>query len=120
MTLSAVLVLPLPPSINTYWRANGNRRFICEAGKQFRRDVEHLVKVHKIESFAEKRLHMSVRLHMRDRRATDLDNRIKALWDALQHAGVYKDDSQIDSLTVVRGEIIKGGKCLVRVEEFIS
>ena len=120
MTLSAVLVLPLPPSINTYWRAKGNRRFICEAGKQFRRDVEHLVKVHKIESFAEKRLHMSVRLHMRDRRATYLDNRIKALWDALQHAGVYKDDSQIDSLTVVRGEIIKGGKCLVRVEEFIS
>lgn len=120
MTLSAVLVLPLPPSINTYWRANGNRRFICEAGKQFRRDVEHLVKAHKIQSFADKRLEMSVRLHMRDRRASDLDNRIKALWDALQHAGVYNDDSQIDVLLVNRGEIIKGGKCLVTVKELAA
>ena len=31
-----------------------------------------------------------------DRRRRDLDNLYKCLFDALGHAGVYEDDSQID------------------------
>lgn len=117
MTKSAVLILPLPPSINTYWRANGNRRFICEAGKRFRNDVWAISKSSKIEPFGTKRLAMTVRLHFRDKRKADIDNRIKALWDALQHAGIYEDDEQIDVLDLSRGEIKKGGECVVMIKE---
>jgi crossover junction endodeoxyribonuclease RusA len=65
----------------------------------------------------EKRLQMQVTLYPRDKRKQDIDNRIKALWDALANAGVYDDDSQIDVLIVQRGEIRKGGGCLVLIEE---
>jgi crossover junction endodeoxyribonuclease RusA len=41
---------------------------------------------------------------------------VKALWDALVNANVFDDDSQIDILIVNRGEIKKGGGCLVCIE----
>ena len=37
--------------------------------------------------------------------------------DALTHARVYRDDSQIDELVVKRGEIIKGGRVDVELYE---
>ena len=51
-----------------------------------------------------------------DRRRRDLDNVQKALLDALEHGGVYRDDAQIDLLVVERGPVTPGGKSLVRVE----
>jgi len=52
-----------------------------------------------------------------DGRRRDLDNLQKALCDALQHAGVYADDSQIDRLDVQRGPVVPGGKVIVQVTE---
>jgi len=59
---------------------------------------------------------MTVTLHPRDKRKQDIDNRIKALWDALADAGVFDNDEQIDILLVQRGEIVKGGACRVEIE----
>lgn len=36
--------------------------------------------------------------------------------NALQRAGVFDDDEQVDRLTVTRGEIIKGGLCVVTID----
>jgi crossover junction endodeoxyribonuclease RusA len=44
-----------------------------------------------------------------DRRVRDIDNYEKPLIDALTHAHVWQDDSQIDDLHIVRGGIIRGG-----------
>lgn len=51
-----------------------------------------------------------------DRRARDLDNTVKAVQDALTHAGVWLDDSQIDRLLVERGPVVKGGMVSVTME----
>jgi crossover junction endodeoxyribonuclease RusA len=112
-----VLNLPLPPSVNHYWGQRGNRKYISKAGKAFKLAIQDYVIEHNVPKLGEKRLQMEVTLYPRDRRRQDIDNRIKALWDALANAGVYDDDSQIDILIVQRGEIRKGGGCLVLIEE---
>jgi len=63
------------------------------------------------------RLEMQVTLYPKDRRKQDIDNRIKALWDALADAGVFDNDEQIDTLMVQRGAIKKGGGCMVIIEK---
>ncbi len=50
-----------------------------------------------------------------DRRRRDLDNLLKSVLDALEHAGVYADDSQIDLLVTKRREVVPNGRLLVRV-----
>lgn len=112
-----VLNLPLPPSVNHYWGTHGHRRFVSKAGKEFKLAVQEYVIENRVPKLGEKRLQMQVTLYPRDKRKQDIDNRIKALWDALCDAGVYDDDSQIDVLIVQRGEIRKGGACLVMIEE---
>jgi Holliday junction resolvase RusA-like endonuclease len=73
--------------------------------------------VHNVPKLGSARLEMQVTLYPKDRRKQDIDNRIKALWDALASAGVFDNDEQIDVLMVQRGEIRKGGGCLVMIEE---
>jgi len=51
-----------------------------------------------------------------DKRKRDLDNILKALLDAMQ-GSLYEDDSQIDQLLIKRGDVIKGGKVRVTIEE---
>lgn len=47
----------------------------------------------------------------------DVDNCFKSLLDALQHAHVYRNDSQISRLAVDRCNPVKGGACVVYVRE---
>ena len=111
-----VLNLPLPPSVNHYWGVHGHRRFVSKAGKDFKLQVQDYVIEHCVPKMGEKRLQMQVTLYPRDRRKQDIDNRIKALFDALE-GWAYDSDSQIDVLIVQRGEIRKGGGCLVLIDE---
>lgn len=112
-----VLNLPLPPSVNHYWGTHGYRRFVSKAGKEFKLAVQDYVIENAVPKLGEKRLEMQVTLYPKDRRKQDIDNRIKALWDALAEAGVFDNDEQIDILIVQRGEIRKGGGCLVLINE---
>lgn len=93
---------------------------ISKAGKEFKAKVADYVVEHNVPKMGQKRLQMQVTLYPRDRRKQDIDNRIKALWDALTDAGVFDDDEQIDILIVQRGEIKKGGGCLVMIEEYVE
>jgi crossover junction endodeoxyribonuclease RusA len=45
----------------------------------------------------------------------DIDNRIKSLQDALEVAGAYDNDEQIDDLRVLRGPIVSGGRMEVMI-----
>jgi crossover junction endodeoxyribonuclease RusA len=90
---------------------------ISKAGREFKLQVQDYVLDNAVPKMGQKRLQMQVTLFPRDRRKQDIDNRIKALWDALTDAGVFDDDEQIDILIVQRGEIRKGGGCLVMIDE---
>jgi crossover junction endodeoxyribonuclease RusA len=111
-----VLSLPLPPSVNSYRTIFRNRMGISKAGREFKAKVSDYVIEYKVPKLGAARLEMKVILYPRDKRKQDIDNRIKALWDALGDAGVFDDDEQIDVLLIERGEIKKGGGCLVMID----
>jgi crossover junction endodeoxyribonuclease RusA len=111
-----VLNLPLPPSVNSYRTIFRNRMGISKAGREFKSQVSDYVVEYKVPKLGKARLEMKIVLYPRDKRKQDIDNRIKALWDALGDAGVFDDDEQIDVLVIERGEIKKGGGCLVLID----
>ncbi len=59
---------------------------------------------------------VAVTLHAPDNRRRDLDNfGGKALLDALTHAGVWLDDSQVRRLSMEWGENVRSGKAVVQI-----
>jgi crossover junction endodeoxyribonuclease RusA len=111
-----ILDLPLPPSVNHYWGQHGHRRYVSKAGVAFKEQVSEYVIDYRVPKLGTARIAMTVVLFPKDRRKQDIDNRIKALWDALANAGVFDNDEQIDTLFIERGEIKKGGGCRVYLD----
>lgn len=112
------LSLPYPPSVNSYWRANGHRRYISKEGVEFTKAVDLIVKQNGAKSFEDRRVAMSVMIHPRSKRKFDLDNTLKAILDALMKADMYNDDSQIDYIEIARGEAVDGGKAVVHLCDY--
>lgn len=109
--------LPWPPSANHMFVNAGKRRFRGKQYVAFVGMVANIVEREKIVSMGSKRLAIAIWLHAPNRRKVDIDNRVKPVLDALQRAGVYDDDSQVDELHIYRGEIAKGGYCTVNISE---
>lgn len=116
MSARIVLELPYPPSINHYWRRVGWRTLISREGRRYRKDVIARLAARRAPPLTG-RLAVQLTVFPPDNRRRDLDNLQKALFDALQRAGVYVDDSQIDDLHVQRGAVFPGGEVLVAIEE---
>ena len=115
------LVLPWPPTVNTYWRRSAKggkpRTHISNKGRAYRDDVIQLLLVSKAPRFGTARLAVHITAYPPDRRDRDLDNILKPLLDALEHGGVYANDSQIDDLHIVRGGVTTGGEVHIRITE---
>lgn len=99
------ITVPMPPSVNALYGVDSKgQKFLLPEQVAFRKEVEGLVHIATRGNIAPMagRIHLWLRLHFANRRRTDISNRIKALEDSFTHAGVYKDDSQIDKLDVER------------------
>jgi crossover junction endodeoxyribonuclease RusA len=105
-----------PPTVNHYWLQRGLRRFLTKRANAFRRDIKDHCKGHRLEGL------LSVRIdyHPPDRRKRDIDNIIKPILDALQHAGLFEDDFQVKKITATRHDVISGGSCVITVAELID
>lgn len=112
------LIVPWPPTANHYYgqRPKGGR-FIKPAGKAFRVEVKATAMESKACNYIAGPIHLEIDAFPPDNRKRDLDNINKALLDALEESGVFKDDSQIIKLTSTKHQPIKGGKVVVRVLE---
>lgn len=115
------LTLPLPPSVNSYWGFHGSKRFLTPQAKEFKWRVHKAFYDSGQAKFTiHQRLEVSITLHFKDKRTTDIDNRVKSLLDALTQAYVFPDDSQIDSLHVYRGHPDPHGACTVTIQPMQS
>ena len=113
------ITLPYPPSVNHYWGQLGSKKFLGKKGKEFREAV--ILSVYNARKVGlNGRLHIEVYLYPPDKRKRDIDNVLKSLLDALEHAHVYENDSQIDWLCVTRMEVVSGGSCTVEIKAIDS
>jgi len=113
-----IITLPYPPSINHYWRRVGPRTLISREGRAFRKNVCALLGGGgPRKPPAGGRIALCMDAFPPDRRRRDLDNIQKPVLDALEHAGVYVDDSQIDLLITRRCESTKGGRLDICIDE---
>ena len=119
------LVLPFPPSVNTYWRAPNSgplkgRHLISQKGRAFQSAacaaiIEQLRKLPKPSAeFAA----VEITLYPPDQRRRDIDNYNKALFDALTHAGVWEDDSQVKRMLVEWGPVVPKGKVEITINRY--
>jgi len=98
-----ISTLPWPPSVNHYWRHVGPRTLISREGRTFRTNVCALLGGGgPRKPPAGGRIALAMDAFPPDARRRDLDNLLKPTLDALQHGGVYEDDSQVDLLLVRR------------------
>jgi crossover junction endodeoxyribonuclease RusA len=122
---SLQLSVPFPPSVNNYWGnrvITGKRSFVqtylTTKAKDYRLAVQGVVGARWPNL---KPSQSRIALHMGfvapDRRTRDLDNHRKAIYDALTHAGLWEDDSQIDIDVAERYAIEKRGRLILTVME---
>lgn len=108
------LVLPYPPTVNTYYRTVQGKMLISKRGRQYREEVQIAALG---QPQLDGRLFLIIEAWMPDRRRRDVDNICKAVLDSLQHAGLYEDDSQIDRLLVERCGIEAPGRVVIYLTE---
>ena len=111
------VVLPWPPTANTYWRHPttgklAGRHLISEKGRDYREAVRSLVAESRLPCIAGP-LCVVIEAFPPDKRRRDLDNLLKSLFDSLTHAGVWLDDSQVDDLRIFRSSV--GGMVKVTI-----
>ncbi len=110
------LTLPLAPTINHYYCQSGKRKYISKDGQKFRAQVAEIVSAAGHPTL-EGRVALFASVYPKNRIRQDVDNRAKPLQDALTHAGVWLDDSQVDLLVLARQQVVKGGQMKVIIME---
>jgi Holliday junction resolvase RusA-like endonuclease len=108
------LQLPYPPSVNHYFRVVGRRVLISREGRAFRTRVCSTLAALGVRPL-EGPLAVEVEVYPPDNRRRDIDNTMKALLDALQHGGAYRDDSQIVRLVIEKCAVVENGRTLARI-----
>ena len=110
-----IFSLPWPPSLNTYYRhiSRGKlagRTLLSERGRQYRIDSLAAIYEQNVPTgLYQNRIGITIGACPLDNRKRDLDNLLKGVLDALTHARVIRDDSDIDDLRIVRGSKVPGG-----------
>lgn len=121
-----LLDLPIPPSMNDYWRPGPNRSrtaaegsrvmYVTGKGKKYRKEVA-------TEWLGQRRrTPLSGPLVVRgwiwfERQGSDVDNRIKPLLDALEEAGCFENDVQVADVQLRRMDAtMKPGALIVVIE----
>ena len=114
--MATTIVLPWPPSVNGYWRSVNGRNILSKKGRIYKQAAARAVLAAGANKHLPGRLRVKLVAHPPNNARRDLDNLAKGLLDAMQAAGVYLDDSQIDELTITRAGIEKGGVVVATVE----
>lgn len=102
MSAEYLLILPYPPSINSYYRIKCIRskpiKYISTKGKEYRKAVEDVIRSKDLKMRANLPLKVTIYLTPPDNRTRDIDNGLKCLFDSLTEAEFWEDDSVVREL----------------------
>lgn len=122
-----ILTLPFPPSMNSYWRSPNKgalkgRHLISERGRKFRTEAiaRVLEQLRRQPKPITADIAVTVVFCPPNKTPRDLDNYFKALFDAMTHAGVWLDDSQVKRIAAEWGPVTKGGKVELSISEVVA
>ncbi|HGV9229870.1 TPA: RusA family crossover junction endodeoxyribonuclease [Providencia rettgeri] len=112
MSGSLSLVLPFPPSVNACWRTARGTMIISEKGRAFRANAIAAVydQLRKRPRAITEDVSVIVNMYPPTKKRRDIDNYLKAPFDALTHAGIWKDDDQVKHVDMRWCEVVKNGK----------
>lgn len=96
------LELPYPPSVNHYWGMRGKIRFLTAKAKKFRQEVVDIIEEIGADNDLDCPLRLEMTVYPPDRRKRDVDNTIKPVLDALEHANLYTNDVNIITIKVTK------------------
>ncbi len=114
-----LLHLPIPPLLNNYYglACNGRmpRKFVKEAGKQYRADILKIIQ--KKDLVLKANIPMFVQITITPTlKGCDIDSVQKCLFDSLTEAEFWQDDSYIKKMLVDFAPPTTKGSLLVYVE----
>ncbi|MBO9492093.1 RusA family crossover junction endodeoxyribonuclease [Endozoicomonas sp. G2_1] len=112
------LVLPFPPSNNTYYRHVDNKVVLSKKGRLYKADVAKV-----LESYGYARLMIDkpvicrLELYRPDKKKKwDSDNYFKGVYDSLSHAGFWVDDHLVVESQARKMEPDGLGRVVVNVD----
>lgn len=118
------LVLPFPPSVNTYWRSPNSGHFkgrtlVSERGRVYQREVIRAItsQLTCLPKPSSSPAAVEILLYPPDSRRRDIDNYNKALFDALTRAGVWEDDNQVRRMVVEWRPKVPGGRVEISISK---
>lgn len=103
------LTLPWPPTANHYWYPLNGKFLLTKAGKAYKSNAMAAIYdawYGRVETIETKPLVAIIRLHNPcGVHNWDVDNRNKAVLDALEKSGVVKNDSQFRAVLTIDGGV---------------
>lgn len=109
--------MPWAPSVNSCWMHTRCGVKLSKRGRKYRVDAIALLdSIGLSNELIGCAVSVSVTLNPPTLRRYDIDNFTKSLFDAMTHAKFWLDDEQVQKLTVSKGEKIKGGSVIVKVD----
>ena len=113
--------LPWPPTVNHYHqpirRGKGVRIIKGAKAREYTKLTGKVIDALGLSGEAiSGHVSISITLHPPTLAAYDVDGRPKGILDALTEAGFWLDDSQVQRMMVEKGEKVKGGMVVVKVD----
>jgi len=106
--------LPLPPSVNSLWRAGRARMYRSKKYLEWISKCEEYF-ANRVPPFINYPFAIEIAMGRPSKRKMDIDNRIKAVLDVLERVRVIEDDSLAWHLTVYWEENLDG--CRVTINK---
>lgn len=117
--MATPLILPWPPTINTYYRHTAKGTFIRAKGREYRQRVRLAIYEQWGHALTLPPPYcVRIVANHPDERRRDLDNLLKATLDAVESTGLIDDDSNVWRLSIERGKKVLGGNLHVYIQTY--